>query len=275
MSNTGENLSALMKDAAASGSDGNAGGGDGDGKSLESQNESLRQRVVAAERRAQESVPYVDLILKLRDSGEVGQKIIQKLLDKEPLTGLEEKKVVEEVAKATPLTEERVIEILAENNKKVTEDVAGRMRDQRSADLKNQELTTWAKEKLPGFENMKGSQQWGDTLDVVLGLYHAKRMFIPEGKNHWEAIYERAYATCVAEDPDIIKGKQPAAQSEAERLKDILAGGGKKASSEAASEKKDDFKDAPENLKRDLEFARSIGSGTIGKSFGRKAKMKG
>lgn len=274
MSNTGENLSALMKDAAASGSDGNAEGGDGDGKSLESQNESLRQRVVAAERRAQESVPYVNLILKLRDAGEVGPKIIEKLINNEPLTGLEEKKVVEEVAKATPLTEERVLEILAENNKTVVDAFGQRITAQNQATAKNQELDTWAKEKLPGFEHMKGSRQWGDTLDVVLGLYHAKKMYIPEGKDHWEAVYERAYATCVAEDPDIVKGKQPAAQSEAERLKDILAGRGKKASSEVASEKKDDFKDAPEHLKRDLEFARSIGSGTIGKSFGRKAKMK-
>jgi hypothetical protein len=217
----------------------------------------------------------VNLVLRLRDAGDVGEKIIQKLIDGQPLTGLEEKKVVEaEKKEGTPLTEERVIELLAENNKKVTEDVATRMRDQRGADDKNKELNDWAKEKLPGFDKLKGTQQWGDTMDIILGLYHEKKMFIPDGKDHWEAIYQRAYATCVAEDPDIIKGKIPAAQSESERLKDILAGGGKKASSEAATEKKEDFKDAPDHLVRELEFVRSIGSGTIGKSFGRKSKTK-
>ena len=269
MSSAGTNLSALMKEAAASGSEeGNAGGG-GEGKSLESQNETLRQRVAKAERAYLESKPYVDLILRLRDAGEVGQKIIDKLYKGEPLTNLEEKKVIDaETKEGTPLTEERVLEILAENNEKLT----GSMRAQRSADKKNSELDTWASKNLKGYDKLKLSEQWGDTMDVILGLYHAKKMFIPDGKDHWEAIYERAYNTCIAEDPDIVKGKQPAASTEADRIKDILAGGTKKPASAAATGEEDPFKKHPE-LKRELEFVRGIGGGTVGKSFGSKAKM--
>lgn len=269
MNNTGENLSALMKDAAASGSEGNAGGsGEGD-KSLESQNETLRQRVAKAEKDSLASKPYVNLILRLRDSGDVGQKIIQKLIDGEPLTGLEEKKVVDaEKKEGTPLTEERVLEILADNNEKI----AGRMSAQRSADKKNSETDTWAKENLKGYEKLKNTEQWGSVMENVLGLYHAKRMFIPDGEDHWEAIHKRVYNICVAEDPDILKGKQPAASTEADRIKDILAGGTKKPASTAATGDEDPFKDHPE-LKRQIEFARGIGSGTIGKRFGAKEKM--
>jgi len=269
MSSEGTNLSALMKEAAASGSEeGNAGGG-GEGKSLESQNETLRQRVAQAERKTLESAPYVNLILRLRDSGEVGQKIIQKLIDNKPLTGLEEKKVVDaETKEGTPLTEERVLEILTENNEKI----AGRMSAQRSADKKHSETDAWAKENLKGYEKLKNTEQWGSVMENVLSLYHAKRMFIPDGEDHWEAIHKRVWNICVAEDPDILKGKQPAAPSEAERIKDILAGGTKKPASTAATGDEDPFKDHPE-LKREHEFAKNIGSGTIGKSFGRKAKM--
>lgn len=268
-----ENLSALMREAAASGSEGNAEGG-GEGKSLESQNETLRQRVAKAEKDAQASRPYVSLVLRLRDSGKVGEKIIEKLIKNEPLTDLEEKKVVEaEKKEETPLTEERVLEILAKNNETVVDAFGQRMTAQTQATAKNQELDVWAKEKLPGYEKLKNTQQWGDTMEVVLGLYRGKKMYIPDGKDHWEAVYERVYNTCVAEDPEITKSKVPAAPSEADRLKDILAGGTKKPASKAASGEQDPFKDHPE-LKRDFEFAKNIGSGTVGKSFGRKAKMK-
>ncbi len=266
-----ESLSALMKEAAASGSnDGNAGGGGEGDKSFESQNETLRQRVAKAERTAQESVPYVNLILRLRDSGEVGQKIIDKLIKNEPLTDLEEKKVVKTVSAEgnTPLTEERVLEILAENNEKLV----GGMRAQRSADKKNDATDAWAIENLKGYEKLKNTEQWGGVMENVLGLYHAKRMYIPEGKDHWEAIHERAYNICVAEDPDIVKGKVPAAPTEADRIKDILASGTKKPASTATSGDDDPFKDHPEQ-KRELDFIRNIGSGTAGKSFGRKEKM--
>lgn len=271
MSNSGD-LSALMREAAASGSEENAEGG-GEGKSLESQNETLRQRAAKAEKTAQESAPYVNLVLRLRDSGEVGQKIIDKLIKNEPLTDLEEKKVAEGAAKSTPLTEERVLEILAKNNETVVDAFGQRMTAQTQATAKNLELDVWAKEKLPGYEKLRNTQQWGDTMEVVLGLYHGKKMYIPDGKDHWEAVYERVYNTCVAEDPEITKGKVPAAPSEADRLKDILAGGTKKPASKAASGEQDPFKDHPE-LKRELDFVRGIGSGTVGKSFGRKAKMK-
>ena len=269
---TEENLSALMKEAAASGSnDGNAGGGGEGDKSFESQNETLRQRVAKAERTAQESVPYVNLILRLRDSGEVGQKIIDKLIKNEPLTGLEEKKVVEAGTKeGTPLTEERVLEILAENNEKLV----GGMRAQRSADKKNDATDAWAIKNLKGYEELKNTEQWGGVMETVLGLYHAKRMYIPDGKDHWEAIHERAYNICVAEDPDIAKGKVPAAPTEADRIKDILASGTKKPASTATSGDVDQFQDHPEQ-KRELDFIRSIGKGTKGKSFGRREKMTG
>jgi hypothetical protein len=267
---SGGDLSALMREAAASGSDEGNAGGSGEGKSLESQNETLRQRVAQAEKKALASQPYVNLILRLRDSGEVGQKIIQKLINGESLTDLEEKKVVDsEQKEKTPLTEERVLEILEQNNEKLS----GTLRAQRSADKKNAELDKWASENLKGYDKLKNSPQWGDTMDVVLGLYHAQKMYIPDGKDHWEAIYERAYHTIVSEDPDIVKGKQPAAQTEAERLKDILAGGTKKPASTAATGDEDPFKEHPE-LKRELDFVRSIGSGTVGKSFARKSKMK-
>jgi hypothetical protein len=138
-----------------------------------------------------------------------------------------------------------------------------RLHVSRQAEKATTALDAWAEEKLEGYKELKGTEDWNTTWDIVReqvrrGLAgEPGGLVVPEGEDDvYKFMVKRTYKTLQAMQAG---EKKVAKQSESERIAAAIKGGRKV----PASKSQDDSDDVPEEIKK----IRQIGTGTIGKRF--------
>lgn len=266
----------LATTVGSAGSDPSGGkgaeGGDAGTGDLKGENTRLRQRLAQLEQRNTDAVPYVNAVVALSKT-KVGAQIMERIQNGEDLTEYQLSRVEKALATETPppgITEEQLREALKTERGETMNAFADKLRTMRMAEKSNAALEAKAEKELPGYEKLRGTPVWKGAMDAVIGAIRNGTIPVPEGQDPFWIATNRAYHLCVSEDPDIAKGPKPSAPKSEERLKELLASATKPSASKIA----DAEKDMPESYKRQLELARSLGSGTVGKSFGNPSATK-
>ena len=227
----------------------------GDGGDWREQNTRLRQELAEQKELNRRAVPLVQVALQLQEQD---ADVYTKLLKGEKLTK-PQAAAVEEAAEAAGVTPEVLGRMLDERFQQLTQQQSA---DRQAADAMV-ELDTWATEKLPGYENLRGTPTWNGTLSAVLGSIENGTMTVPpDVKDPYKWAVEETYHIISARNPDVVKGPKKVAQTGDDRAAAILAAGRKPSASQGGDEL-DGLTDAE---KREIEFIRGIGSG-VGKRF--------
>ena len=237
---------------------------------LEEENRRLKQKLAQNENMLQQARPLVDLTQKLWNAPG-GKDIIRRLQSNLPLTADQEATVA--AAAPAGVTEDKVREIVADGNR----DLEHRIWETGKAERAMADLHARASKELgEGYDNIAGSQQWNQALGVVVNMMTPKRdpqtgeiveepaIKVPETEDdpyYYAVKYTYGYLTGAPPTTETNgDSPKPNESSENRRRAAIAAQSSKPAGAPAGEQ--DEHADNP-----DLQWARSRGSATIGKSF--------
>jgi hypothetical protein len=217
---------------------------EGASNDLQSQNTKLRQELARAKEIMRQAAPIAQLGEALQNAPG-SEAIIAKLQKGEPLTDKQAAAATEELRATTNLTEERIVELLEENSKKLEQ----RMWEGQKAEREMDALHKRAMKEFPGYENVYQSQEFKRLEDLVLSqaqrAFNDGRTVIPDDEPdpYWW-IKKEAWSILKAKNPEL--AEKPAGKTESERQGAIAGQSGK--SGGAPEAQKDDLPDYVKNL---------------------------
>ncbi len=245
-----------------------AGGSDAEeGRDVRAENTRLRQELAREQAAGQKALPWIRMVMQLKEST-VGQVILNKLQKNEDLSQLELAAVKQASAQGqqadgeAPLTKAELEEVLVSRDQALVEKLAA----DRGAEKAMSKLDARAIKELPGYEKLKDSKIWRESLNTIFQLVGNDALSVPSDEKdpYWWAV-KRNYHTLISEDPELVKGtKKPAGKDESERLAEILSSGRKPSASDQDT---DELAGIPEEYANRIRQIRSIGTGVTGKQF--------
>lgn len=261
-----ENLDGQSTEEPGAGGDSaRAGSDDGVGK-LEK--DRLVRRVRELEDLTQKAIPLVRFAERLMQTkqGRAAAERFQKGEDFEDMfEGKAAEKAAEKAAADTGLTKDQIKELLEAERNETVKTVTQALSTQQEARERNKAIDDWAKEKLPGYEKLRGTRVWQENLNMVFTMMQQGQLEPADGEDPFRYAVQKAYDMASMQNPDIGK-KKPAAAKEEDRLAEILSGGRRPPSSKPKDE--DDLSDLPEEYRNEIKRIRSIkGTPGVGRSF--------
>ncbi len=243
---------------------------------LEEENRRLKQKLAQNENMLQQAKPLVELTRKLWNAPG-GREIVEKLQKGEPLSAQQTAQVQQAQApqQGQTLTREDVKELMSEGFQQFEQqNWESRKAERAMADLHSRA----SKELGEGYDNIAGSQQWNQALNTVLNMMQpeldqegkvvsAAPIQVPEEEDdpyYYAVKYTYGYLTgsppkTEKDDKSKADWKSRQAKSGEDKRRAAIAA---QASKPAGAPTDDDEPDSP-----DLDWARSRGSSTVGKSF--------
>ena len=184
-----------------------------EGTDWRGENTRLRQQLKKVQDLNREAMPYVQTAMALQ-SAPGGDAILQKLQKGEPLTATQEKKLekAQEAAAATGMSEERVAQML----ETATQNFEQRLFEADRARERRQDLTAWATEKYPDFEDLHKTPEWKEKLGTILDAISNRTLIVPDGEDPYEFAYGQSIGWLKSLNPEIGKEK-PSKKTEKER----------------------------------------------------------
>lgn len=232
-----------------------------DGATWREENTKLRQQLAEQKALNSKAIPWVNVALELQKQQ---PEIFQKLVEGKPLTKSEQQTVGRAQDKQTdddddrPPTRAEFKAMMQENLGQMIQQMNANNQAAKAMD----ELDDWATKEMPGYANVKGTRTWGGFLGAVLESIRNGTMEVPQDvKDPYKFAFESAYALMKLQHPELLKGERRG-KGEDDRAAEILLGG-RKASSSKGQDQEEDY---PEEIKKELDFIRSIGQGG-GKKF--------
>lgn len=222
------------------------------------ENTRLRQQLAEQKALNSRAVPWVNVAVELQKQQ---PEVFEKLTKGEALTRTEQKVVAaaqHAVGDDAPLTKGEFAEFMQQNQYAVIQQINANTQ----ASKEMEKLHTWATAELPGYDAVNKSPTWNGFLSAVLGSIENGTLRVPADVNDpYKFAVQTTYDILKAKHPELLKGAKKGSTAE-DRAAGILAGGRKASSSKVL----DQEENLPDDIQKDLDWIRSIGSGP-GKKF--------